>query len=253
MQPATALPSPDTDALSALSSISSLIQGLMGLTADTAATIQALGPQSGLQVEPVTFQSIEQEGRWKPQSLVAPSSTSRVFELAGHAENSSPATPLLSEMYAKVAKYQTTLFTISVMAPPLSSNSFVTVDATWWADGLEIWAGYAGMAAATGFLSVFDDMANIRLHAIPYGNYFPAQILITWNGWVNPTGPAYVEFRGATALGADGAVRTPAYMQQWSRVGKTLPPLTRDPKSGFTLTTQSGSVPIPIRPVFTAP
>src|ERR1700722_4814894 len=54
MQPATALPSPDTDALSALSSISSLIQGLMGLTADTAATIQALGPQSGLQVEPVT-------------------------------------------------------------------------------------------------------------------------------------------------------------------------------------------------------
>jgi hypothetical protein len=247
VQPAAALASPDQGFGGALSSIGSLIQNLMGLTADAAATIQALGPQSGLQVEPVTFQSIEQEGRWKPQTLVAdPSSTARVFELAGHAQNSSGGTPLLNEMYGKVVQYNATLFTISVKAPPGSSNSVVTVDATWWADKLEIWAGYAGMASASGFSSVYDDMASIRLHAIPYGNYYPAQILITWNGWVNPTGPAYVEFRGATAIGADGAVGTLAYMQQWGR-GETLPPLTRDPKNGFTLETKSGlNIPIPI-------
>src|SRR5690242_19840987 len=56
--------------------------------------VSALGPQSGLQVEPVLFQAIETEGRWKPSGLInlaqgTVTSASRVFELRDHAQQQS--------------------------------------------------------------------------------------------------------------------------------------------------------------------
>jgi len=216
----------------------------------------ALGPQSALQVTPVIFQSVEQEGRWKPGSLVNSDpnslipSNGRVFELTGHAEEKYPAltplTPSLTEPYGSIQEKNVKLFTVKV--PGASLNSVLsdiwkllssdgqgattctfTVDATWWYDGLEIYGGWAGLANATGFGSVFNTTASVALQAIPFGNYFPASVLVTWSGWVNPIGPDYWEFRGGMVLNADGtnsasrAKGPPAYMKYWGRDDKQAP------------------------------
>jgi len=225
----------------------------------------ALGPQSALQVTPVIFQSIEQEGRWKPASLVntddPTSSAARVFELAGHAETSSTSTPLLAEPYGPVRQKNVKLFTVTVPGASMTSmlsdiwklitsggqgatECTFTVDATWWYDGLEIYAGWAGLANATGFGSIFNSTASVALQAIPFGNYFPASVLVTWSGWVNPIGPDYWEYRGGIILNADGtnsAVRVrsgpPAFMTYWGR-DTNQDPKQADPwtdKTGFVL------------------
>lgn len=184
--------------------------------------VQAFNPSVGLQVTPAVFQSVEQEGRWKPASLVAPGSSARQFELAGHAETSSPPKPKLHERYAPLKQASATLFKISMPAPSnplkflgpllgdigsLMSDSSLTIYATWWTDGMEIWGGYAGLAQATGFLSVYHHRANISLQAIPFGNYYPALALITWSGWVSGYDyDHYFEFRGAIVVRADDQV-----------------------------------------------
>ena len=206
--------------------------------------VSALGPQSGLQVEPVLFQAIETEGRWKPGGLIntAPdtvSSTSRVFELAGHAEQQpNPPDPpefKFNTPYGKVLPRTTHLFTLDVQGysstalavqvlgldaavvpdavkqvlnvdanQDLRIRCTLSVDANYWSDGLEIFAGWAGMTSASGFYSAFNTTASVSLQAIPFGNYFPASVLVTWSGWVNPPGPDYWEFRGGIVLNADG-------------------------------------------------
>jgi hypothetical protein len=240
----------------------------------------ALGPQSALQVTPAIFQSVEQEGRWKPGGLVNRTgdvnSKGRVFELTDHAQdmNKKPVERKLQEPYGPVVEHTAHLFTLDV--PGVSSTALalailrvlgpsvpagvaaalvpaqeigvrctLTIDATWWSDGLEIFAGWAGMANATGFASIFNTTANVALQAIPFGNYYPASVLVTWSGWVNPIGPAYWDFRGGMVLNADGtnsvsgnmlatmpgvtqqswqqaSDETPAFMKYWSR-GKQQP------------------------------
>jgi hypothetical protein len=239
----------------------------------------ALGPQSGLQVTPVIFQSIESEGRWKPGGLVNSdasdgtlTSAGRVFELSGHAEPLDPPlplTPTLQEPYGPLKAQHMNIFTVQVNGASLASalpdiwkvlngdsgsaaTSSFTVDATWWYDGLEIYAGWAGLANATGFGSAFNSNANVELQAIPFGNYYPASILLMWSGWVNPIGSDYWEFRGGIVLNADGTSsapgsnvapqpwqqspgRPPFFMKYWSRDANQNPEsvTTWKPETGF--------------------
>lgn len=180
---------------------------------------QALNPSMGLQVTPTVFQSLEPEGRWKPASLIAAGSSGRRFELAEHAEISPPPKPALHERYAPLKQDSAVLFQIRMpaqnsliqpLAPLLGdlgsmmSDSSLSIYATWWTDGLEIWGGFAGLAQATGFLNVYHHRANISLQAIPFGNYYPAMALITWSGWVSGYDyDHYFEFRGAIVVRAD--------------------------------------------------
>lgn len=253
---------PATTNAAAASSGSSLnwlqvLQELFSKATDPS-VIAALGPQSGLQVTPVLFQSIEQEGRWKPSALLAKScAASRTFELQQQVASKSKGTTL-AEPYGQVNQYNVTVLTVTC----LGSGSKVVVDATWWCDGLEIFAGFCGMASAAGFGSQYNDTAAINFQAVPFGNYYPARNLITWTGWVNPVGNQYWEFRGGVVLGADGscsgnsnatsaaqtpgspgvgglfAVGYPAYMQMWQR-GQTPSAVTWDASDGFSMQVKS--------------
>jgi len=242
---------------------------LTGVVAGVLGAVPLLGPQSGLQVSPVTFQSIETEGRWKPERLVAPSSQSRIFELEGQVSRrpvslTDPSTyqSQTPELWGPLTVYRRTLFTVECNPGGGRVGKF-SVDASWWADGLEIWGGYAGLAHAEGFQSVVDNMASASLHAVPFGNYYPAEALIAWSGWLNPhpTG-AFLEFRGAIRLGADGSTSAskhagptyspatvaaaggassgttpsppPAYMEYWTREAGSNPTQAQwDVQSGF--------------------
>jgi hypothetical protein len=202
------------------------------------AVVVGLSPHSALQVTPVTFQSVEQEGRWKPASLVA--ALGRAFELQNHAESSSPPSkPRLAEPYGTVTQYWCPLFSLDMPSIGATlgtseARSTLRVDAIWWGDGLEIYGGYAGLGRAQGFGSIWDTMASTSLQATPFGNYYPATTLLTWSGWVNPIGSAYWEFRGALLVRADGtnngkdqpvpqysgqvmAQKPPVYMDVWGR------------------------------------
>ena len=100
------------------------------------------------------------------------------------------------------------------------------------------------MANAQGFASVFNDVASISLAATPFGNYYPAKILITWTGWLNPVGPAYADFRGGIVLSADGKQSGASlgipYMTAWGRDGQSID-VTPWSQSGFVLSLRSGS------------
>lgn len=246
-----------TGASGASAAVSELISQLVDWLKDPSVNA-ALSPSAGLQVTPVLFQSIEQEGRWKPQNLVVPTtSAARVFELK--TLNGAPSYKIGTingTKYGKLGQADTTLFTISC-----SSGSKVVVDALWWCDNLEIYAGFAGMSLSAGFSSQYNDTASIILQAIPFGNYYPAQVLISWTGWVNPVGTAYVEFRGVTVVDAQGGSSAglisssqgaimpggqlqsisspPAYMQAWARGQNPPQPLNYDPTNGFTLNANS--------------
>ncbi|MCU7725244.1 hypothetical protein ODJ79_16060 [Actinoplanes sp. KI2] len=252
----------------------------------------ALSPAAGLQVSPVVFQSTEQEGRWKPTELVG---ADRALEVKPKKANGAAAKPpderVLAKPFGPLRQHETTLFTIKM--PGIASedeieaavlellfsiagqNRDVTdlshlikpdvctlrVSATWWSDGLEIFAGYAGLSSATAFGSVFNSNANISLQAIPFGNYYPASVLLTWSGWVNPMGPGYWEFQGAVVLDAEGqtsgsgsekalvdnprgptgvkhtslGARLPAYMRCWDRSGGERKDLRWHPMRGFSM------------------
>jgi hypothetical protein len=174
--------------------------------------VTALSPPSALQVAPVVFQAVEQEGRWKPTWLVGEKDKDRRLELEKQLNsNSAPGDFLLPpsffgghkpEFWSSLARHNQVLFNVGTKGAV--KNSKFVVDATWWGDGLEIWGGYAGLANAEGFGSIYNDTAACTLQAMPFGNYYPAQVLIAWSGWLNPVGPAYYEFRGAIVLNADG-------------------------------------------------
>ena len=197
------------------------------------------GPQAALRVTPATFQSIESEGRWKPQWITA--GAARSFELrkqlsynaapgdfnfpvsfftptsqgmdsqtsngqddSQQSDDGDPPAPVKLEVWSNLQRHSQDLFTVNVKG--ITLNSSFEVDAQWWSDGLEIWGGIAGLASASGFTSIYDDMAECSLYAIPFGNYYPCQVAIFWSGWVNPTGPAFYDFRGGLVLGASGNV-----------------------------------------------
>jgi hypothetical protein len=201
--------------------------------------VGGLAPSAGLQVTPALFQSIEQEGRWKPLTfLVQPASAARDFEFNTKHPSLYQFGGVNGQKYGQLQQAAQTLLTIKC-----SSGSQVVIDATWWYDELEIYAGFAGMASAAGFgSSNFNDTASISLQAISFGNYFPAEVLIVWTGWVNPTGTNYKEFRGGIVVNANGFVSTPLpnqpngppYMQAWDR-GKPPDPPLRWSSSGFRL------------------
>lgn len=249
--------------------------GVMGALSGIVGAISALGPQSGLVVTPVVFQSVEQEGRWKPEYLVAPTSCpgrnftlNRQLSNAGEPLSALGSNTFLSgtapEYFGGLTTYNQTLFTVSVSGT--TTDSKFSVDATWWADGLEIWAGFAGLATALNFTSVLTDMAAVTMYAMPFGNYYPASVLIAWAGWVNPVGPKYLDYRGAVVLtaggvcsgtpgagiampavqvpssgGATGGTPTrslPAYMTFWGRGSSETPQQCQwAPGQGFQLST----------------
>ena len=126
----------------------SAIQSLFDVGANAAATIQALGPQSGLQVTPVTFQSIEQEGRWKPPNIIS-GETGRQFQLDQQNTNyentatSSPGPDVLATPYGTAVRYNVKILTLTCPSLLANSPSKVVVDATYWSDGLEIWGDSA--------------------------------------------------------------------------------------------------------------
>jgi hypothetical protein len=241
-QLATGQTAPEGPAAAALSWV---IEALGKVTDPT--LIQALGPQSGLQVTPVNFQSIEQEGRWKPVAMVdKTSSPGRNFVLTKQLDNATSENSKaigVRQPYGDVIQNIATVFTLTT-----ALGSKVSCDAIWWSDGLEIFAGYCGMAQATGFGSVYNDMALFAFQAIPFGNYWPAAVLLTWSGWVNPVGPDYYEFKGAITLSAVGstalnggklgkggiAQSRPSYVQAWSR-GKQPIDVPWNNNAGFDL------------------
>jgi hypothetical protein len=105
--------------------------------------IEAMGPQSALRVSPITFQSIEQEGRWKPASLVyqgeknQPGRAGRNFEL-NHQHNQQGTSPapntkefyqgLTPEWWSDLTQYNQPLLTVTCQG--LVAGSF-TIDAIW--------------------------------------------------------------------------------------------------------------------------
>jgi hypothetical protein len=229
--------------------------------------IEALNPSVGVRVAPVVFQSIEPEGRWKPNSLVdKPSSAGRVFELAGHSEGSRHVSkPQLSERYGRVEVTARTLMSIHMPGPiagvsvqrmalahEVTTDSSLSIYVTWWWDGLEIWAGYAGLGHANGFFNIYDSRAQVDLQAIPFGNYYPAATLITWSGWTSGFDYAhYFDFRGAVVVRADGKlgpgpsfppmtdsleVGSPGYMTYCKRLADSTPQsLKWSERDGFVL------------------
>ena len=161
--------------------------------------IEALGPSVGLHVEDHTFQAIDSEGRWKPKEEFP----DRAFTQT-HA--SGPKHERFGQTYGKLLRFTSPLVTLSVKGVP---ESLAVVDATWWSDGLEIYAGHAGLARAQGWGSIWDNRANVVLAGTPFGNYYPANYLITVSGFINPVGPSFCEFRGGIVIGADGRLARP--------------------------------------------
>jgi hypothetical protein len=238
-----------------LSTVSGLLQQLLDISANAAATIQAFGPQNALQVTPVTFQSIEQEGRWKPPGILDPSSDGRAFELQQQATyygqiGNQSGPQVLAEPYGPPKFYSVPVLKLVCESFPTTLPSQVVITATYWADGLEIWSGFCGMSQAQGFESVFNDMASISFAAVPFGNYYPAQVLITWAGWFNPVGKKYADFKGGIVLSADGgkppnnnsyAPPKPCYMVAWDRDGSAVEIDNWNDKDGFVLSLNSAS------------
>jgi hypothetical protein len=89
----------------------------------------------------------------------------------------------------------------------LQNPSSAEIDAIWWSDGYEIWAGQAAAKHVRGFGSLFGHQARIELNGGWYGNYFPQSYCLTFTGFINPVGPVFQELRGAVLLGADGSAK----------------------------------------------
>lgn len=214
------------------------------------AFIEGLSPAEGLQVEGLTFQSTETEGHWK---------TNEAFDARklSHSHMGDGKKDPFGKAFSDLRRFSTPLLTLNVTGDFTSS---ARVDATWWGDELEIYAGYAGLARANGWTMVWDNRASVTLEGVSFGNYFPAKYLITMTGFVNPIGPEFLEFRGAVVIGADGFVSEPskdpaaskqskksskaqkqgstpypAYMECWKRDGSEVkaPVVTWAKQDGF--------------------
>lgn len=85
--------------------------------------------------------------------------------------------------------------------------SHAEIDAVWWSDGYEIWAGQAAAKHVNGFGSLYGHQARVELDGVSFGNYFPQSYFLTFTGFVNPVGPTFQELRGAVLLGADGSAK----------------------------------------------
>ncbi len=201
--------------------------------------IRALSPTEGFECTAHTFQAIETEGRWKdaslyvdrglwppvsgeqsPGKLVKREAT--ILSIQIGALSTGTIAAIVNAVLGDLVP-QTTLATlalpVSQSLPPaiakafpaldsairaLSRPSTVEIAATWWADGLEIWAGQAAAKHVTGFNSLFGSQARVDLDGVSFGNYFPLPYLLSFTGYVNPVGPTFEEIRGAVRLDADG-------------------------------------------------
>src|SRR5262249_45346792 len=94
-----------------------------------------------------------------------------------------PAAPLVGTALVKLLKE-------TIFAP-----GYVVIDANYIVDGTEIFAGYAGLAHASGFKSIYGHRAKIDIGGVIVGNYLPAAYLLGLSGYVNPVGPVFIEFR----------------------------------------------------------
>lgn len=109
-----------------------------------------------------------------------------------------------------IAKAVAMTFPSTSAVPTLLQESIlspgkVVIDANWLTDGIEIYAGYAGLASATGFKSTFGHRAHVEIGGVTIGNYNAGAYLIGLTGNVNPVGPQFLEFRcGVAILGVSG-------------------------------------------------
>lgn len=242
--------------------------------------IKALSPAEGLEVKPHVFQSVEQEGHWKPSTAFG---STRAFPVPGKRAATAPAaattpiskraprgrapaskqlagalgdqTPALNNLYGPLDMATESVLSIHVpkisgivqygiygpLVPvlrrfgvELGGESGLTIEARWVYDGLEIWAGEAGLGGAIGFGSVFGHQASIELSGVPYSNYFPTQYFLTFSGFVNPMGPMFLELKGAVILGADG-LRYPVFAECWTRDNRKPPKMIFEYDRGYVL------------------
>jgi hypothetical protein len=109
----------------------------------------------------------------------------------------------------------------------------VIIDVNWLSDGVEILAGYAGVAQASGFLSLFGHRVKVDIAGTNVGNDLPASFLIGLSGYVNPVGPVFLEFRCGVVINADNDP-IGVYGTWWKRDvtnnsgAKQLPAFTND-------------------------
>ncbi len=82
--------------------------------------------------------------------------------------------------------------------------SVAEIEAVWWSDGLEIYAGHVAPRHVCGFGSLFNNQARVEFNGTTFGNAFPLSYLLTFTGHLNPVGPKFFEFRRATIITADG-------------------------------------------------
>lgn len=226
---------------------------------------EALSPSAGLIVTPLTFSSVEQEGRWKlddwgyndPQVLsnriLAAAQTSPVPNPADAPVNFYPAVgggaAATKRGYGRLLTIDipkpssvTTVALSALLGPPVAQllNSTILqkghaeISADWQHDGLEIWGGFAGLTSAQGFGSVFGHRASVQLTGTVYGNYLPGAYMIAMTGNVNPVGTTYVEFRCAVIIQAGKDIQ-PLYGQQWDRDGNGKDLTRFNSKTGFGL------------------
>jgi hypothetical protein len=213
----------------------------------------SMSAYSGLSVSPVLFQAVEHEGRWKPASLFENGNENpRVFQTKQQKTRS--ANDLFGLYGSRIVEYRRPLFRLETGA---IVKSIVQMDAVYWADGLEIWGGYAGMSQAEGFGNKLSDNASVSLYSISFGNYFPASVMIAWSGWISPIDPnrRFLEFRGWCVVCANGKygapqsngmvqfpIQLPCSMTYWPRgMGKSEAPtdVPWDESVGFSLVSPS--------------
>jgi hypothetical protein len=222
--------------------------------------IKALSPTEGLQVTPHTFQAIEQERRWRIDEAYLETHNDGKSKLntpepqtsTGYAGNKTKDSKLTasdinnvidkhiknmvkkqSEQQTKVPTfYRKRILTINMGAPGLKSSA--TIDVSFWADGFEIWAGYAGLAKASGFGSLFGNQALIVLNGVTFGNQFPMKYYLTLYGNLNLVGPKFLEFRGAVLVFPNGDLLG-LYCETWARDGTNEQSLEFKKNEGYEL------------------
>ena len=219
--------------------------------------------QEALSVTPYTFSSVEQEGRWKNRdwaynyqrdlinpAMATPTLPDGTDALGGlDVFNASGAVPAgASASIPAGAKppnpdkpYEQKLLDLTIKGGVLDVPSHAVITVLWYADQLEIWGGYAGLALVDGFYTPYGDQAGILVSGTPYGNYLPAAHMLTVSGWVNPSNGLFAEFRCAAVITAGNGGITKLFGAAWyRREPKSTPSLTWKGLGGWNLELKHG-------------
>jgi hypothetical protein len=218
--------------------------------------------QEALSVAPYTFNSVEQEGRWKnrdwaynyERDLINPAMATPTLpndDAQGGLDvlNASGAIPpgasvsIPANSSPPSSSYEQQLFDLTIKGGPgtvldVPSRALITV--LWYADQLEIWGGYSGLALVDGFFTPYGDQAGIMVSGTPYGNYLPAVHMLTVSGWVNPARGLFTDFRCAALITAGKNGITQLFGTAWyRREPKMAPSLQWKHSGGWALALQA--------------